>query len=418
MRSIHTPYARRPPVPITLPAPVDTFPFPLRCLCLSVLLLAAACSDSTRPEDRGVDLDRLFAPATEAEVAHVRGEWATRTAEAIDVRQEASGPFPIAGVPGRLRILSHRVDGERHYGAVVVAEGATARSLPVLVYAHGGDSGVSVEELALLFLALGEGASGFVWVVPSFRSEPLRSGTRVFLSEGEPSPWDRDVDDALSLLTVALQEEPAADPERIAVLGLSRGGGVGLLMGARDPRVKAVVSFFGPTDFFDPWMREIAEEALQGRPRDLPGLAWFDRTYLQPLRRGEVSLDAVRRELIRRSPALFAPSLPAVQIHHGTADPVVAFSQAERLDTVMRELGRGEPSYQFFAYPGGGHSPLGLTGSIERTAAFLIRYVGSPLLAAPSIPRMRSAVVGEAPLPPGDPDTAEVIQSPSPLRVF
>jgi len=348
-----------------------------RLLLFALLLLVAACSDTTAPEDVWVDLDRLFAPATEAEVALVRSEWTTRPAAATGVRQESAAPFPMAGVPGRLQIVSHLVDGHRHYGAIVVPEGAESGSLPVLLYAHGGDSGVSVEELALLFLGLGEGAAAFVWVVPSFRSEPLRAGGQVFRSEGEPSPWDRDVDDALSLLSVALQEVAAADPSRVAVLGLSRGGGVGLLMGARDPRVKAVVSYFGPTDFFDPWMREIADDALQGRPRDLPGLAWFDRTYLQPLRRGEVSLDTVRRELIRRSPALFASTLPAVQIHHGTADPIVAFSQAERFDAVMRGLGRDEPSYQFFAYVGGGHSPLGLTGSAGRTASFLTRLVGS-----------------------------------------
>jgi acetyl esterase/lipase len=356
-------------------------------LLVAVIGLATACSEATAPEDRGVDLDQLFAPATEAEVLQVRNEWEARTSVATGIRQEADAPFPMAGVPGRLRIVSHLVDGHRHHGAIVTAEGADPGSLPVLVYAHGGDTGVSVEELALLFLGLGEGAAAFVWVVPSFRSEPLRAGTQVFRSEGEPSPWDRDVDDALSLLTVALHEEPAADPERIAVLGLSRGGGVGLLMGARDPRVKAVISFFGPTDFFDPWMRGIAEEALQGQLRDLPGLAWFDRNYLQPLNRGEIPLEAVRRELVRRSTALFASSLPAVQIHHGTADPIVAFSQAERLDTVMRGLGRGEPSYQFFPYPGGGHSPLGLTGSVERTAAFLHRFVGTPpAVAAPSLP--------------------------------
>ncbi len=381
------PQAREPIDPPSLPRMLLDLPsLPRRStLFLGLLLLVAACSDTTAPEDVGVDLDRLFAPATGAEVAQVRSEWTTRPAAATGVRQDSAAPFPMAGVPGRLRIVSHLVDGHRHYGAIVVPEEAGSGSLPVLVYAHGGDAGVSVEELALLFLGLGEGAAAFVWVVPSFRSEPLRAGGQVFRSEGEPSPWDRDVDDALSLLSVALHEVAAAVSSRVGVLGLSRGGGVGLLMGARDPRVKAVVSYFGPTDFLDPWMREIGDDALQGRPRDLPGLAWFDRTYLQPLRRGEVSLDTVRRELVRRSPALFASTLPAVQIHHGTADPIVAFSQAERFDAVMRGLGRGEPSYQFFAYVGGGHNPLGLTGSAVRTVSFLTQFVGL----APSVAEAR-----------------------------
>ena len=195
-----------------------------------------------------------------------------------------------------------------------------------------------------------------------------------FRSEGAPSPWDRDVDDALALVSATLANEPAADPGRIAVLGFSRGAGVGLLMAARDPRIDAVVDFFGPTDFFDPWVRGLVEEALEGRPRNLPGLAWLTEQYLQPLRRGDLTLQAVRTELVRRSVTLFASTLPAVQVHHGTADGVVSFSQAERLDQAMRAQGRSAPGYQFYIYPGGDHNPLTLPGSVDRTAAFLARF--------------------------------------------
>jgi acetyl esterase/lipase len=335
------------------------------------LLLVAACSDATSPGRASVDRERLFAAPTAAEVAQVRAEWATRSSAALEVREEFSAPLAIGTTAGRLRVVSHVVDGHRHFGAIVSRSDATAGSLPVLLYAHGGDAGVSVDELSLLFLALGDQADDVVWVVPSFRAEPLRVGAQVFRSGGDPSPWDRDVDDALSLLSVAVATESAADPARVAVLGLSRGAGVGLLMGVRDPRIDAVVAFFGPTDFFDPWTQDIIDDALDGRPRDLPGLSFLDEQYLQPLRRGAITVDAVRRELVRRSVVLFAASLPAVQVHHGTADAVVAFSQAQRLDQVMRGLGRAAPSYQFFAYPGAGHNPIQMTGSTARAAAFI-----------------------------------------------
>jgi len=324
-----------------------------------------------------VDLDRLFAPPTPGDVAEVRAAWATRSVAATAVREEFSGPFPIGMSAGQLRVVSHLVDGNRHYGALLARPDAAPGSLPVLVYAHGGDAGVSIDELGLLLLLLGERADDFLWVVPSFRSESLRAGARVFRSEGAASPWDRDVDDALSLVSVALAEEPAADPARVGVLGFSRGAGVGLLMAARDARIGAVVAFFGPTDFFDPWVRDLVVEALEGRRRDLPGLQVLDDQFLQPLRRGETSVEAVRRELLRRSAAYFASSLPAVQLHHGTADAVVAFSQAERFDAAMRALGRSEPSYAFFAYPGAGHNPLAMVGSIARTTAFLEAFAGA-----------------------------------------
>jgi acetyl esterase/lipase len=345
-------------------------------VALLALLLTACGSDSTAPAPEAVDLDRLFAAATSSEVAQIRAEWATRSTAATGLQVDSTAPFNIGAVPGTLRVVSHLVDGLRHYGAVVAPNGAAAGSRPVLVYAHGGDQGVNVDELGLLFLALGAEAAEYVWVVPSFRSEPLRVGGQVFRSEGPPSPWDRDVDDALALLSEVLANEPAADPSRVAVLGLSRGAGVGLLMGVRDPRIDGVVAFFGPTDFFDPWSREIVTEALAGRPSSLPGVQWLDQQFIQPLRNGSGSAEQLRRELIRRSAVLFASSLPAVQLQHGTVDAIVPFSQAERLDVVMRGLGRSAPDYEFFAYPGAGHTPLQMTGSTARAATFLQRVLG------------------------------------------
>jgi hypothetical protein len=45
----------------------------------------------------------------------------------------------------------------------------------------------------------------------------------------------------------------------------------------------------------------------------------------------------------------------------------------------MGALGRGPPSYQFFSYPGGGHHPLTLPGSVERAAAFLAAFAAGAL---------------------------------------
>jgi dipeptidyl aminopeptidase/acylaminoacyl peptidase len=341
---------------------------------LAVLL--AACSDATAPPRNAVDLELLFAAPTAAEVAQVRAEWATRSTAATGVRVESSAPTSIGVTAATLRVVSHVVDGHRHYGAIVAPNAAAPGSRPVLMYTHGGDQGVSTDELGLLFLAVGAQAAEYVWVVPSLRAEPLRVGTQVFRSEGPPSPWDRDVDDALALLSVALSTEPAADPNRVAVLGLSRGAGVGLLMGARDARIDGVVAFFGPTDFFDPWTQQIVVDALAGNPRELPGMNWLDQEYIQPLRRGRIGTDVMRRELIRRSAVFFAASLPAVQVQHGTADAIVSVSQAERLDAVMRGLGRGAPSYEYFVYPGAGHTPVQMVGSTQRAAAFLGRVLG------------------------------------------
>lgn len=340
-----------------------------------LLLSLAACSDGgTGPSNprvvEGVDFDVLFAEPSAAELAAVSAEWAARMPAATQDELEEDSVVSVGALDVRVRIVSHDVDGVEHFGAVVNEEGLTG-SAPVLVYAHGGDAGVSVEEVLLLFVVAGPTAADFVWVVPSFRSEPVSFGDQVWTSEGPPSPWDRDVDDALALLEVALEIEPAADEGRIGVLGFSRGGGVGMLMGIRDPRIDRIVEFFGPTDFFGPFVQDVFEEALRGSPRDLPGLDYLNETYVQPLERGELGISDVRMELVRRSPVLFADRLPALQLHHGFADTIVEVSQAESLIAAMAELGRAEPDFEAYLYPTGRHDLTSLSGSVGRAVDFL-----------------------------------------------
>lgn len=342
-------------------------------LGLSVLL-ASCAEDSVGPPDarivEGVDLDALFADPSDAEIADARAEWASRSPGPADITIESDDVITSGALSLRVRVVSHDVEGVRHYGAVVHSVGLVGPA-PVIVYAHGGDGGTSVEEVVLLFSFAGGLAAEAVWVIPSFRSEPIGFAGNSWTSEGPPSPWDRDVDDALSLLDVALAIEPAADPGAVAVLGFSRGAGVGMLMGIRDPRIDRVVEFFGPTDFFDVFVQEIVEEALVGTLRSLPGVAVLNELYIQPLKRGEMTIAQVRRALIVRSAVLHAELLPALQVHHGTSDGVVAVSQAESLIDVMAALGRSEPEFESFLYPGGGHNPLTLSGSIPQAVDFL-----------------------------------------------
>jgi hypothetical protein len=138
---------------------------------------------------------------------------------------------------------------------------------------------------------------------------------------------------------------------------------VGLLMGARDPRFAEIVAFFGPTDFFGDYVRDVVADALAGTPRELPGLDVLNTRFIEPWSRGEVTTEAARLELVRRSSVLVAADLPNVQIHHGTADTVVAVSQAQAMIDAMATLGRDTtttPRFRADLYPGGGHDPTTL----------------------------------------------------------
>ena len=321
------------------------------------------------------DLDALFVPPTAAEIARVEAEWETRAPEVSGVRVELDAEMTslLAGTV-RVRVLSHTVGGLRHYGLLVTPPGAdpSPGSLPVIVYAHGGDDGVGLNDIYTIIPFM-RSVGSVAYVVPSYRSEPLRVEDRTFMSDGPPSPWDRDVDDTMSLLSVALEQAPELDGERIALLGISRGGGVSLLTGARDRRIDAVVEAAGPTDLFDGYAREIIEEALAGTVRDLPGLEYLNETIIQPWQRGELSDAEARIEMVRRSAAYFVGRLPPVQLHHGTADQVVAVSQAHRLIEAMEKAGKGEDEFDANIYEDAGHGLLDLVlkGAATRAAEFL-----------------------------------------------
>ena len=353
-------------------------------LLLCIVILSAGC-DSTSPETEeqvveGIDLDALFAPPTATEIQSVRTDWGDRDVAAQDINVAAEGVLTLTGsTKGNFRVISHRVAGIEHFGAVIVPQRASMGSLPVIVYTHPSDQGVNVDEtLALFSLGIGQILDEFVYVVPSFRDESITIGGETYQSDGPASPWDYDIDDALALLNAALQTTPEADPERIGVIGFSRGGGVGLLMSARDPRIDLVAEFFGPTDFFDPDVRETTAEALQGTLRDLPGLDFLNATYFQPLKNGVVALPDIRLELLRRSPVYFAESLPEVQIQHGEADDVVDVNHARTLEATLTQLGRSTPELEVFYYPGAGHSPIEMTGSFDRLIEFVSRLIDTP----------------------------------------
>ena len=293
-------------------------------LALLPAMALSACAPRLAPGTADTLLDALFAPPSAAEIAAVEAEWDGRDTGVYDLRVESERTERGGG---RTLVLSHTVGGLRHYGAVRVPPSTGAR-LPVLVIAHGGARGATAHQ----FFREGPLAKGWIQVVPSFRSERLVLGvSRWHRSEGGPSPWDRDVDDAMALLGAVLARVPQADPGRIAVLGRSRGGGVALLMGARDPRVDAVVNFFGPTDFFLPPVRSLAERAIRSRIPRLPGAGYLADSVLFALRDGRTTLPQARLELLRRSPAWFAHRLPPTQVHHGTEDREVAIAHGDRL---------------------------------------------------------------------------------------
>jgi dipeptidyl aminopeptidase/acylaminoacyl peptidase len=351
-----------------------------RSLSLLLLLLLFSACDSTPIDEpnivAGVDFDVLFAPATQAEKSAVLADWAARDVAAHGEVVEYSASAMMGQTDATVRVISHMVGSVKHYGAVVTPDDADPDSLPILLYLHGGDGGVSVDQEVLFILQVfADRADEFAVVVPSFRDESLRFDGRTWQSGGPASPWNYDVDDALALLNVAIALTPQVDESRIGVVGLSRGAGVALLASARDARIDRVAEFFGPTDFFGEFVQDVTEEALMGQPRNLPGLDYLNTNFLIPLSEGEATIQSLRPELVRRSAVLFVDRMPPVQAHHGRADTTVPVSQAEALIAAMNAAGKTPAEFSATLYDGGEHNPFTMTGSLDAAADFLSELI-------------------------------------------
>ncbi|MEM8680986.1 MAG: prolyl oligopeptidase family serine peptidase, partial [Planctomycetota bacterium] len=302
------------------------------------------------------DLSELFQPPTPQEIAAVRADWATRQPSVVGYQVEASGS-DAQGV--RFDVVSHIVDGQRHYGAVRYPRNYTpGQQYGTLVVCHGGLVGVAAEESANFLFSLPGLCvdEQYFLVIPSFRGEPLVtnfSGT--WLSGGNPSWADRDVDDTASLLSAVQANIPDMDHSRVAAWGISRGAAVALLLAERDDRIRRVIDLFGFTDFSLPSVQSQLDLILnQGvQPSGIGRVAYesFVFGWLQ----GTLSLAEARLAWIRRSPCYFADSLPPVQAHHGLQDVQVDPSHTQVLLGALSSLGLGAPDVEGFFYPNGQH---------------------------------------------------------------
>ena len=331
----------------------------MRFLGILFLALLVGCGNDlpTQPSSRDL-LDALMMPPTEAEIGVVVSEFAQQTyvsdAGGFEVLDTRSGQF------ADFSLVSYRSDGLRIYG--IVTRPKIAGTYPILLYNHGGESGLTTTELDHPL------AFAFVQVASAFRSEPVFWFGETFVSEGDPSTWDGDVRDALVMLAYA-EKLPDVDVSRVVTFGGSRGGAVSLLAAVRMPnRFIRVVALFGPTNFFDPVFKTDLQALLDGAVDTRPGVDLLRREVVDPYLAGVLSLADARLALLRRSVLYFADRLPPVQIHHGTVDDIVPISQS---DALAAELARLSAVHEYFKYDGKGHDPNLGDALLPRILAFL-----------------------------------------------
>ena len=310
----------------------------------------------------------------------VDDEWARKTWDIAGTSRIGTTTVPVGSFRFDAHLFSFTLNGSSRCGAVLLPPDAGNRPLAGLV--DIGDIRWDYPDRDLTngpYVAriLEDRAREFALIVPCARGMGLRVGPLASRAGGDRrDAWEGAAEDAMAFLTVALSEARQIDAARVGVYGYSRGGGVALIAGQRDPRIKAVLAFAPPTDFFIEmgrpgidWANRLAEASRDGRlqpdTRESQFLDWFVRG------RDGLPLTELRRRIAAASPMYFAERLPPFQIHQGDGDLAVPVRNAIALrDRLSPSDARG-----VFIYAGAGHM-LDETTAAATARGFLLRYLG------------------------------------------
>ena len=196
------------------------------------------------------------------------------------------------------------------------------RPLPVVIFSHDGNSGISRQHhISCLRLA----GWGYAVIAPSYRGEDGSQG-KVEIAKGE-------VDDVLNLWPV-MSELTQLDANNVTLMGASHGALISLLAASRQPQIKGVIFAYGVADIYS-WWHYITDDGKRlgdKLTRDTYGAGPLDRPQSFALRCG---LDAV--------PRLQAPLL----ILQGELDTITPPDQALALKEKCDQCGKECELYLF-----------------------------------------------------------------------
>jgi dipeptidyl aminopeptidase/acylaminoacyl peptidase len=232
------------------------------------------------------------------------------------------------------------------------ADGELLVRPPLLVHVHGGPTSQALADWMPRVHYFVD--RGWAVLAPNGRGS---TGYGRGYAQALAGQWgEREVDDVVTGIRHAVRKR-WSHAERIAILGGSAGGFTALLVCARENVVRAGVSLYGVTDLFD-----LAETTHR-----------FESRYLDHIV-GALPQDAIRYR--ERSPVTRAGDISVpVLVLQGADDKVVPPAQAERLVAALRRAGT---PVEHHVYEGEGHGwtrPETVQDDLERTDAFLTRWV-------------------------------------------
>ncbi len=343
---------------------------------LPAMSLSVACAPALSAAEAPWTFEQILVPPTAAEIARADAAWGEKEQRISDVAKASETRLSVANAAYDVHLVEYRLNGSGRCGAVLIPEGPVSMTVVDLSDVRWDYPPRDISRGAYISTILGERAPEAAIVLPCFRGMTLAVNGESVTAEGDRSDaWEGATEDAMAFLTVALDAFPQLPRgENVAAYGYSRGGGVALLLGQRDPRIKRVAAFAAPTDFFSAmgrpgggWAQSL--RAAQADPdfakdtRESQFLDWFVNG------REEAGAAEIRHKMLMSSPAWFLSRLPLAQVHHGGDDGPVPVANA-RLVADWAERHPGSPVHVFI-YEGEGHM-IGGDEAFPRARKFLI----------------------------------------------
>ncbi len=340
-----------------------------------------------------IDLEALFAPPAPDELA---AAWASlpehHRAEGFTLLGE-----PVLGDGVTAQFLQHQSDGLNIYGALYRPTKLSSGPFPLLLANHGGFAGLGPLRAPQSGPAVDRSdvptgdrrpfqtwcwelaRAGYVVLASCYRGGMTPLGR----SDGVPDFAGSNVDDVLALLACG-KTLPYVDASRIGMWGTSHGGWISALASQRSTELRAAIPYFPPADICfaglsgpNGSMRQWVATVAQGPAfAAVPQRRLVDQIF-GPLLAGQASLAETRRQMIVRTPHLFAErtNCPLLLV---CGDQDNLYEHTIGLDIALARAGK---EHEFRMFPGEGHgfTYRGSPSAIDQSWAMTLDFFGRRL---------------------------------------
>lgn len=221
----------------------------------------------------------------------------------------------------------------------------TQKKLPLIIFVHGykgyknwGAWDLMAEKFA---------KAGFFFVKFNFSHNGTTIDNPVHFADLEAfgnNNYSKELSD-LGVVIDHFIQHPHVDPEKVILMGHSRGGGISIIKTFEDERINGLITLasvdtldrFPQGDFFEKWKKDGVYYALNGRTQqEMPHYYQFYEDYEQNIHRFDVERAAEMAKAY-------------MLIIHGTQDEAVEVKQAEHLHIL-------NPNSELFLIEGGNHT--------------------------------------------------------------